>query len=113
MIWKFLFDLILAFCAWAGFGFDLDRPVADACYTCNEVVPCQCPKDSPCRKDCCKDNCTCQPTGCGTGVCPNAFSDAALTSSSPVFYGPMPRVFSVEFKVGKHEPMTLVLPAGV
>src|SRR5262245_65414030 len=72
VFWMVLLDLFLANALLLTPG--LDRPVADAYYPCATPEICDCPADSPCKKDCCKDACTCKANrataACTQAACP-------------------------------------------
>src|SRR4051794_17748619 len=103
-----------------------ERPLADAFVPCCATTsPCECPKDSPCKKDCCKDGCTCKTTApmaggcCATYGCPGqaCVMPCPMPCPAPVgSYVSMPptaptNLYQVQVKIGKDHCTTVMMPA--
>jgi hypothetical protein len=121
VIWTLLLDLVMAL----GFPplFAPERPLAEAYVPCCASSPCECPKDSPCKKDCCKDGCTCKPSAPMTGGCCATYG--CCPGQACVMPCPMPPVmampamplmatanlYQVQVKIGKDHCTTVMMPA--
>src|SRR4051794_30256300 len=105
--------------------------VADAYYPCATPVVCECPDDSPCKKDCCRDACTCKgkkedkPACCAVAACTGTtcVAGSPVCVHAPCTAGgfcmpyapammPPPRLHQVQMKIGDRNCPTMLLPAG-
>jgi hypothetical protein len=112
VIWMVLLDLAMALAFPPLFA--PERPLADAYVPCCATSsPCECPKDSPCKKDCCKDGCTCKSTACcAVTGCPGQACGVPVGVPMPA----MPAMadvclYEVRVKIGKHYCTTVMMPA--